>query len=245
MKSAVDPGGGRGYESRTMTPHARRFALVTPLLFTCLAPAVGGCGTTRKAYYNAWEKFGYAKRERLVDNVKAARQEQVDAKKQFATALEQFKSVVNFDGGNLEAMYNKLNKEYERSEAQAGQVKSKVASVKNVAAALFGEWKGEIAEIKGDPTLQRKSQELYDRTQQSYGEMISRMDAAAGTMDPVLTKFKNRVLFIKHNLNAQAVASLKGTELELGGDIERLIREMNASIKEADDFIRELEPKKS
>ena len=222
-------------------------ALVTLLLIAAglVASVSGGCGTTRKVYYNAWERFGYAKRERLVDNVKAARQEQVDAKKQFASALEQFKSVVNFDGGNLEAMYNKLNKEYERCESQAGDVKGKVESVKNVAAALFDEWKGEINQIQGDPTLQRKSQELYDRTQSSYGEMISRMDSAAATMDPVLTKFKNRVLFIKHNLNAQAIASLKGTEVELGGDIDRLIREMNASIQEADAFIRELEPKKS
>ena len=224
-----------------------RSSAIVPFMVVifALGSATTGCGTTRKAYYNAWEKFGYAKRERLVDNVKAARQEQVDAKKQFASALEQFKSVVNFDGGDLEAMYNKLNKEYERSESQAGEVKSKVQSVKNVAAALFDEWKGEIAQIQGDPTLQRKSQELYDRTRDSYGELITRMDAAAGAMDPVLTKFKNRVLFIKHNLNAQAIASLKGTELELGNDIDRLISEMNASIKEADDFIRELEPKKS
>ena len=227
-----------------MTSRSSAIVPFMVVIFT-LGSATTGCGTTRKAYYNAWEKFGYAKRERLVDNVKAARQEQVDAKKQFASALEQFKSVVNFDGGDLEAMYNKLNKEYERSESQAGEVKSKVQSVKNVAGALFDEWKGEIAQIQGDPTLQRKSQELYDRTRDSYGELITRMDAAAGAMDPVLTKFKNRVLFIKHNLNAQAIASLKGTELELGNDIDRLISEMNASIKEADDFIRELEPKKS
>jgi Skp family chaperone for outer membrane proteins len=223
----------------------RAAALCVPIVLLAFALISGGCGTTRKAYYNAWEKFGYAKRERLVDNVKAARQEQVDAKKQFATALEQFKSVVNFSGGDLEGMYNKLNREYERSDAEAGRVRSKVQSVKNVAAALFDEWKGEIGQIQGDSTLQRKSQELYDRTRQSYGEMISRMDTAAASMDPVLTKFKNRVLFIKHNLNAQAIASLKGTEVELGGDIDRLIREMNASIQEADDFIRELEPKKS
>jgi hypothetical protein len=69
------------------------------------------------------------------------------------------------------------------------------------------------------------------------------MDAAAATMDPVLTKFNNRVLFIKHNLNAQAIASLKGTELELGGDIDRLIHEMEASIAEADAFISEVQGK--
>jgi len=210
----------------------------------CIAAALaGGCATTRKAYYNTWEKFGYAKRERLVDNVKAARQEQVDAKQQFASALEQFKSVVNFNGGDLEKMYNKLDKEYQRCESETGSVKSKIQSVKNVATALFTEWNDEIGQMKDDPSLQQQSRNLLDRTRGSYNDMIQRMDTAAGTMDPVLTKFKNRVLFIKHNLNAQAIASLKGTELELGGDIEKLIREMEASIAEADSFIAEVQGK--
>jgi len=210
-----------------------------------LAMAGGGCASTRKAYYNAWENFGgYAKRERLVDNVKEARQEQVDAKKQFASTLEEFKSVVNFQGGNLEAVYNKLNKQYERAEGQATQVKDKITGVKRVADALFTEWKGEIGQMKDDPSLKQQSQALYDKTRDSYKEMITRMDSAAGTMDPVLQKFKNRTLFIKHNLNAQAIASLKGTEVELGGDIDRLIKEMEASIAEADQFIAEIQPKK-
>jgi Skp family chaperone for outer membrane proteins len=197
------------------------------------------CATTRKAYYNTWEKFGYAKRERLVDNVKDARQEQVDAKKQFATTLEQFRSVVNFQGGDLEKVYNKLNKEYQRSESEATAVKDKIQSVKNVASALFTEWKGEINEIKDDPSLQQKSRALYDTTQQNYNDLIQRMDSAARSMDPVLQKFKNRVLYIKSNLNAAAISSLKGEEVELSGDIDRLIKEMQASIDEADRFIAE------
>ena len=55
--------------------------------------------------------------------------------------------------------------------------------------------------------------------------------------DKVLSKFRDRVLFIKGNLNASAIASLKGTEVSLGNDIDALIKEMEASIKEADDFI--------
>ena len=210
--------------------HMFRISIVALLL-------VSGCATTRKAYYNAWEKAGYAKRERLTDNVKEARQEQVEAKQQFASALEEFKSVVNFQGGNLEKVYNKLDKEYQRSEKQATAVRDKITGVKRVATALFKEWQGEIAEIKDDPTIQEQSRKLLDQTRGSYNEMIARMDAAAVSMDPVLSKFKNRTLFLKHNLNAQAIASLKGTEVELGGDIERLISEMEASIAEADKFI--------
>jgi hypothetical protein len=217
-----------------------RVSTVAALLF---GMAFTGCATTRKAYYNAWESMGYAKRERLVDNVKAAREEQVEAKQQFANALEQFKSVVNFQGGDLEKVYNKLDKEYKNSESQAEEVRSKIKSVKNVATALFTEWKGEIKEIKGDDALQAQSQKLFDQTKTNYEELVSRMDAAAATMDPVLQKFKNRVLFLKANLNAQAIASLKGTEIELGGDIDKLIKEMEASINEADQFIASLESK--
>jgi hypothetical protein len=217
--------------------------ILRPLAAVMILSFLAGCATARKGYYNAWEKMGYAKRERLVDNVKAARQEQVEAKQQFASALEQFKSVVNFQGGDLEKVYNKLDKQYQRCESQAGDVRGKIQVVKNVSKALFGEWQGEIEQMGGDPSLQSSSRKLYERTHDSYDEMITRMDAAAASMDPVLTKFKTRVLFLKHNLNAQAIASLKGTELELGGDIDKLIREMEASIAEADQFIAGLEAK--
>ena len=217
----------------------RMLALLVAL---CLIVPVG-CQTARSAYYNAWESMGYAKRERLVDNVKKAKDEQIEAKQQFTSALEQFKSVVNFSGGDMEKMYNTLNSEYEACEAQAGEVNTKIAAVKNVGTALFSEWKTEIGQIKDDPTLKSSSEQLLAKTQANYNEMITRMDAAAATMQPVLTKFKNRVLFIKHNLNAQAIASLKGTEMELGGQIDTLIKEMEKSIAEADEFIAETQGK--
>jgi ElaB/YqjD/DUF883 family membrane-anchored ribosome-binding protein len=203
-----------------------------------------GCQTTREAYYNAWEGLGYAKRERLVDNVKEAASAQEEAKQEFTSALEQFKSVVNFDGGNLEKMYNKLNDQYEDCEDQAETVRDRIASVKNVATALFGEWSGEISEMT-DASLKSKSQQLLDRTRSSYDQLAARMDNAAASMDPVLKGFKDRTLFIKHNLNAQAIASLKGTELELGREIDALIKQMETSIAEADKFIAELNAKGS
>jgi hypothetical protein len=56
----------------------------------------------------------------------------------------------------------------------------------------------------------------------------------------VLAAFRDQVLFLKHNLNAQAVASLSAEldSIEIG--VARLINEMNVSIAEADRFIAEL-----
>jgi hypothetical protein len=223
-------------------PMMRALFLLIALCSIALPGA--GCSAARSAYYDAWEKAGYSKRERLVDNVKAARQQQVEAKQQFATALDEFKSVTHFQGGDLEAVYNKINDQYKGCESRADAVRSKIQAVKNVGAKLFDEWTGEIAQIKDDPGMQQQSQQLYDKTHHSYEQMVRRMDIAAATMDPVLVKFKNRVLFIKANLNAQAIASLKGTELDLGGDIDKLLKEMDVSITEADAFISQVHSEK-
>lgn len=59
-------------------------------------------------------------------------------------------------------------------------------------------------------------------------------------MEPVLSSFRDHVLYLKHNLNAQAIASLQG---ELGGiesDVGRLIAEMERSIAEAQSFINDM-----
>ncbi len=214
------------------------------VLWCCmLATVAAGCAETRAVYYDAWEKLGYAKRDRLVENVKSARDAQQDAKQQFASALDQFKSVVNFKGGDLEALYDKLNSSYKRSDSRASAVKSKIQSVKNVGEALFTEWQGEIAQMSDDSSLQSQSKALYDKTHVHYDELVAHMDAAAATMDPVLRKFKDRVLFIKANLNAEAIASLQGTDVELGGDIDNLIKEMQDSINEADKFISQVQTK--
>jgi hypothetical protein len=69
---------------------------------------------------------------------------------------------------------------------------------------------------------------------------MSAMQAAANRMDPVLGRFKDQVLFLKHNLNARAVAGLRQNVSEIQTDVERLIREMEASIAEADRFIKEM-----
>jgi len=60
-------------------------------------------------------------------------------------------------------------------------------------------------------------------------------------MQPVLQTFRDNVLFLKHNLNAQAIGSLKGEFASLEQEIEVLIREMNRSIAESNKFIDELQ----
>lgn len=192
-----------------------------------------GCSSTAIAVK---ERLGYAKREQLVDQVQEARDEQEEAKEQFATTLEEFKSLTGFDGGDLEKTYKTLNKQLGRSEDAAGDVRGRIKGIERVASALFREWEAELAQYS-TPALRDASEAQLRDTEARYDQLISAMKDAESRMDPVLAAFSDQVLFLKHNLNARAIASLDRTVLELEGEVDRLIAEMNASIAEANAFI--------
>lgn len=200
----------------------------------------GGCASAGIALR---EQFGVAKREQLVDRVKDARDSQEAAKEQFASALEEFLSVTGQTGkgGELEAKYNRLNAAFKRSESKAGAVRERIGSVETVADNLFREWRKELEQYS-DAGLRAKSEAQLVESQSRYGQLIGVMKAAAGKMDPVLASLRDQVLYLKHNLNAQAIAGLQGTAAVVESDISELIREMEASIAEANAFIEQMQP---
>ena len=56
-------------------------------------------------------------------------------------------------------------------------------------------------------------------------------------MEPVLVAFRDQVLYLKHNLNAQAIAALEGSVRSIEGDVASLIDEIRVSIREAESFL--------
>jgi len=194
---------------------------------------VSGCET---AYYGTMEKLGYHKRDLMVNRVESARDAQEDAKEQFQSALEKFSSVLQFDGGDLEDKYDQLKAAYDRSAARAQTVRDRIESVEDVSADLFDEWETELSEYSSD-SLRRSSARKLKQTRRQYDQLIGAMKRAEGKMDPVLVAFHDQVLFLKHNLNAKAIASLQTELISVESEVNSLIKDMNASIKEADAFI--------
>ncbi len=201
-----------------------------------LAGVGAGCSSV---YYNAMEKFGYAKRDLLVERVDDTRKAQTAAKEQFASALEHFLAVTKVDGGELQRKYDDLNREFTRSEAAAKDVHERIAAVEDVSDALFREWKQELSQYS-NPSLRSESQRQLDVTRRRYDDLVRLMRRAADRMEPVLSTFRDQVLFLKHNLNARAIASLDSTSSTLQADISRLIADMEASIRESEAFIKSL-----
>jgi hypothetical protein len=195
---------------------------------------LGGC---QRVYYATMEKLGYHKRDLLVDRVQEARNAQEDAKEQFQSALDRFRQVTHFEGGALEDKYNELNAELERSEASAEGVRQRIDAVEDVSEDLFREWEGELDQYTNEK-LRRASARQLEATRERYAPLIRSMRRAEAKIDPVLSAFRDQVLFLKHNLNAQAVASLQGELTSIETDINALIKEMESAIAEADAFIK-------
>ncbi len=209
-------------------PKLRHFFLVLGCLIL-----ISGC---QSAYYSAMEKFGKEKRHILMDNVEAVQDSQTKAREEFKDALTRIKELYNFDGKELESFYKKVKAGYEDCKDRAGQIESRITSVKRVANDLFKEWETEITQIS-DQKLKSSSRQSLSEARIKYARLEAVMEQSAVQMVPVLTKLKDYVLYLKHNLNAKAVGSLRTEVASIEKEVTRLIADMNASIEEANRFI--------
>lgn len=216
--------------ARSITlPGARQLGLL--LLGVAL---LGGCSSL---YYDTMEKFGYEKRDILVDRVEDARDSQNDAQETFRSSLERFQSVVDTPDTELKEQYAEISDAYEDSESSAEKVRDRIDKVENVAEALFDEWDDELDQYES-ASLRRSSEQQLDETRAQYSQLISRMHEAEERMDPVLQAFQDQVLYLKHNLNAQAIGSLENELVGIRQDVDELIRNMEQSVAESEAFIR-------
>lgn len=215
-----------------MKPRSLLFAVSIAL---CVISFIG----CKSAYYGAMEQMGVHKRDILVDRVASAVDAQEEAKEQFTSTFDQFVSVSGVEVSSLKESYDKLKKRFDASESAAEAVQDRISGIRSVAQALFSEWEDEI-EMYSNEDLKQASQAQLDTTKDLYAKLILSMDNAAGRMDPVLDAFRDQTLFLKHNLNAQAVSALNKTSVSLQAEVLELIQQMESSINEANAFIEQM-----
>ncbi|WP_417870769.1 DUF2959 domain-containing protein [Vibrio furnissii] len=195
-----------------------------------------GC---QSAYYSAMEKVGVHKRDIMVDRVEAAQDAQKDAQQELTSALDALSAFTQFDGGELESAYERINDQYQHSEDAAADVRERIAAIEDVAEALFDEWQGEL-KLYTSSKLRRASEQKLNTTKASYQTMLKAMKRAEQKMTPVLNTLRDNTLFLKHNLNASTVGSLQGEFATLEQDIRTAITQMNAAIEESNQFLNQL-----
>jgi hypothetical protein len=211
----------------------RSIVLIPCVLLVLL---LGGCKST---YYKTMRTLGKEKRDILVQRIKDAKKDQDQTKQQLQTTMESFQALTGFQGGSLEKSYKRLNSDYESAASQAGKLHDKVQSIDQVSKDLFNEWQGEIndmdnGKLKSQDTLMLRNAKSRQAT------YMRAMRATEDRITPVLKAFRDQVLFLKHNLNARAIGSLKTTSAGLQNDVADLIQSIDASSQEADKLISSL-----
>jgi hypothetical protein len=213
----------------------KRLALTIVLMCSCMA--VSSC---KSSYYAAYEKMGVYKRDLLKKRVVQTRDDEKKAQTQFQDALTRLKAITGFQGGKLESEYRKLQSQYDAAASRVNAVHQRIKQVDTVAKDLFAEWESENRQIS-TPSLRQTSERQLAETRVRYDQLFAALKRSESGMDPVLQKLHDYVLALKHSLNAQAIASLQGESINIQSDISQLIQEMNASIAQADEFIRHMQ----
>ncbi|PCI59152.1 MAG: DNA repair protein [Gammaproteobacteria bacterium] len=200
-----------------------------------------GLTACQSAYYSAMEKVGVHKRDIMLSRVDDAKESQQQAQQQFKSALDQLSQLINFEGGDLEEQYELINDQYQASKNAADDVSTRIAKIEDVATALFDEWQDEIGQYSSEK-LKRQSQSKLKQTERRYHKLIKVMVKAESKMAPVLAALKDNSLYLKHNLNAQAIGALQGEYQSIKKDVEVLVKEMNSAIAQSQQFIDLLKP---
>jgi len=201
-----------------------------------LVLALSSCSSI---YYGAMKKLGKEKRDILVSRLVSGQKAQDQAKEQIKTTLEAFQALTGFNGGDLEKVYKKLDGELQDADGRAKNVSEKIDSIEKVGNDLFKEWGQEIAGMR-NASLRNQSQTLLRQTQRRHLQHLHTMRVTEEKMTPVLRAFRDQVTFLKHNLNAKAISSLKQTATGLDKEVADLVKDLEASVKEADAYIAAL-----
>jgi hypothetical protein len=196
-----------------------------------------GC---QSAYYAMWEKMGKEKRHLLRDQVEHSRDDQEKASEAFKDALTSLKEMYGFQGGDLEKIYNRISDGYDNCHERAEAIDKRIDKIQHIAQDLFAEWRQEIDQIH-NPTFRSQSAQKLKTTKSRFASLELALMQARKRMTPVLGNLKDYVLYLKHNLNAQAIGSLKGEASSIETDVDRLVRDIQRSIQEADAFLKEIE----
>jgi predicted small secreted protein len=208
----------------------------TLLLLLAATVALTGCNTL---FYKTMRTLGKEKRDILVSRVKDAKKDQEQTKEKLKTTMESFQALTGFQGGSLEKSYKRLNSNYEDAAGQASKLHDKIQSIDQVSQDLFKEWQGEINDMK-NARLKAQSATLLRNAKTRQAAYMRAMRQTEDKIAPVLTAFHDQVLFLKHNLNARAIGSLKDTTANIQTNVADLIQSIDDSSAEADNLINTL-----
>jgi len=164
-----------------------------------------------------------------------------DTKLQLTKTMDVYNSLFADDADNRKKIYNNIQKEMENTEKRRGKIVEEAAKMNAEADALFKDWTNSTAAIES-PDLRKRSEERLNATKASYAEIGTAAKKAGDIYGPFMKALQDQVTFLGHDLNPDAVASLKPDAAKLNERADQLIKSIDDTIGTANTNIGALRP---
>ncbi len=192
-------------------------------------------------YYNFWETFGQEKRDILKSNLVSVKNEQVEAQEDFKSTLDKIRATYNFTGAQeLENYYDDIADDLADSREQATGLKTRIRRIEQIGDDLFAEWKSEAEQI-GNKDLRRDSLAKREQSLKKFNTMLVSLNHSEKSLDPVLVRLNDHVLYVKHQLNAKVMGAFQIETNSIKAGIAKLIVDLEKSTQATADFISQIQ----
>lgn len=175
--------------------------------------------------------------DELLTRIERVQAETAVAKEAAHTALTELCTLVspNFKGDAATA-FAKFLTAAEASEEQGETLRDATEPMQDAAAEVFQRWTKDM-ESFGNSRMRQRSQTRLDETRTRFQSIVGASQAAQIALDAFHDDMRDHALFLRHDLNSTAVASLRGDVRELNDQVKGLDTRFDATTAAARAYV--------
>lgn len=184
---------------------------------------------------------GVKRVEQLVKSAGSTVQAMSEAKLQFLKTIDVYNAILAEGAKDRKKLYKKLQSDMESTEEKRAEVGRKADQMKLEAGIVFKSWADSTVGIE-NPDLKKRSEERLEKTKDRCAEIQSAGRSAVEVYAPVMKALQDQVTYLGHDLNAEAVASLKPDAAKVNAQAQELAKRVDEAIGIANTNINALRP---
>jgi len=178
--------------------------------------------------------------EDLVDSVRAADEEAVEARTDFDAAFALYQRVTTPQAAELDDLADDFADAIESCRERFEDLATRRTKVDEEATTLFQGWNEELGRYSLE-LMREKSAAMLADTEKRTERVTKALERLQTRMEPVVKKLEDYALFFHHNLNPRAIATLEDTYKDFDAEYRALVSELEKTRAEITQFLANFE----
>ena len=179
--------------------------------------------------------------QQLVKKAGSTAEAITQAKLQFQKTMDVYNAVLADDAKDRKALYKKLQGEMETTEKRRADVLRADDEMKTDADIVFKSWADSTGAI-ASPDLKKRSEERLAKTKERCAQIQAAGHRVGEAYLPFMSTLKDQVTYLGHDLNAEAVASLKKDAAKVNAQAQEVTKRVDEAVATINASIGALRP---